>query len=76
MDQTLEQLAMNFVTPPVCRNCGAVMHFEVADVPNDSYTGMARLACECGDFSTWNEYPLYNFSIPEMINVLRKAARI
>ena len=75
MDQTLEQLAMGFVTPPECRKCSAVMRFELADAPKDSYTGRVRLSCDCGDSGAWRAYPLYSFSIPEMIDVLRSMAR-
>lgn len=74
MDQTLEQLAMGFVTPPECRKCSAVMRFELADAPKDSYTGRVRLSCDCGDSGAWRAYPLYSFSIPEMVEVLRAAA--
>ena len=75
MDQTLEQLAMGFVTPPECRKCSAVMRFELADAPKDSYTGRVRLSCDCGDSGGWRAYPLYSFSIPEMVDVLLDAVK-
>ena len=75
MDQTLENLAMDFAKPPICRICGTKTRFELADTPKDCYTGRVRLTCSCGYAGKWREYPLYSFSIPEMVDVLRSVSQ-